>query len=445
MAENLSSGEQSLTRRHALAERFDLIRSLGEGASGGVFLVRDLRHGGREVALKILEDPEAFDEHTLMRFKEELETLRTIRHPNLIEAYDLIDLGDTVAYTMECVDGHDLARFVRQRTLTFEDIDRICMQVLSALEELHSRNILHRDIKLENILWRRDGNVKLSDLGLMKKLDAQGLTRAGLLLGTAQYMPPEYIKRGKYDARGDLYALGIMIYELLVGKRRFADMPGNKVIEHLIKTKFALPELALTDIPMKYRNILRRALDPDPQQRYQSASEMRAAIAGRGAGPGPGEGGVVLSSHLTLGEFDQNRPLVAAWAKSAAYRSRGTLRRYCIGVTAFSFLSVLAFFHVTHVTAAVELLPGLYQGSISGFKGPLRSLQIRAGEHGLVVEDGLPECRGREVLVKERALRCTGASYQFEISGARPDGFSGSLTNLQNHTVHEFDLRLTRK
>lgn len=259
-----------------LANRFRVLRSIGEGGASEVFLVEDTRNQGKKVALKILRDEDVFDEHTRRRFWDEMTTCKALSHPNLIESYDFLELSGRFAFTMEYVEGRDLLSILGKRPLRNEDLDMIFEQVLSALAELHANGIVHRDIKLENILLRNDGQVKLSDLGLMKRLGTQGYTKPGLLLGTAQYMPPEYIKASIYDGRGDLYALGVVLLELLTGKRRLSDKPGNQILDHLMRTGFQVPDYVLEGLPKKYVTILRRALQVQPEKRYQNAQEMLA-------------------------------------------------------------------------------------------------------------------------------------------------------------------------
>ncbi len=289
-----------ISTRPALANRFRVLDTLGEGAGSSVYLVSDLEEKGKQVALKVLVNDEAFDEHTLERFRDEMRVCRELSHPNIIQAYDFIDLGDTIAFSMEYVKGCDLgSMFYEKKEFTSKEIDWIFSQLLSALEELHKQKIVHRDLKLENILIREDGVVKLSDLGLMKDLNTRGMTRAGVLLGTAQYMPPEYIRSSKYDGRGDLYSVGIMLLEILTGKRRLADKPGMEAIEHLIKTKFEIPQLALTGLSKKYVSIIRQATQPDPKKRYQSAEEMKADFA-KSDDDFSDFGGASVDSHLSV-------------------------------------------------------------------------------------------------------------------------------------------------
>jgi serine/threonine protein kinase len=258
-----------------LSDRFEVISALGDGAAGFVYRVRDRERGNKEVALKVLANDLAFDEATLERFMAELKICQHLRHTNVVEAYDLIQLGDTVAYTMEFIDGGSLQSIFVKRKIGYDAIDRIFEQVLDGVQALHERNLVHRDIKLENVLVGTNGVVKLTDLGLMKQLGKKGLTKPGILLGTPQYMPPEYVRESRYDERGDIYTLGLMLYELLTGKRWLSHLSGQEVITHLLKTKFQISRESLVGIPRKYLRVLTRALDARPDYRYQSAMEMK--------------------------------------------------------------------------------------------------------------------------------------------------------------------------
>ena len=268
-----------ILERPQLAARFEIIRILGDGAAGVVYQAKDKKNGGQEVALKVLANENAFDEHTIERFREELRVCHEIRHPNIVEAYELVHLDNSLAFSMEYVQGSDLAGIFRKRKFTPNQIDLMFDQLLSALEELHSHGVLHRDIKLENILLREDGVVKLSDLGLMKQYQKE-LTATGVILGTAHYLPPEYVREGKYDARSEIYVLGTMLFELVTGKRWLKNLNGAKAIEHLIRTNFAFPLESLMEVEKKHRRILERAVCYKASDRFQSVAEMRKAFAG---------------------------------------------------------------------------------------------------------------------------------------------------------------------
>lgn len=263
----------------ALVDRFTILGVLGEGAAAAVYRVQDRERAGQVMALKVLTNKSAFDENTIKRFNSEWKVCQKLDHPNIVRAYDFFEFGNTVAFTMEYVDGVDLFRLVNSHRPSFQQIDMIFEKILIGLEELHRNKILHRDLKLENVLVGKNKEVKLADLGLMKSKGAGDLTRAGVLLGTVQYMPPEYIKSNRYDHRGDLYAVGLMLFEVLTRERRMAEVPSAQIIEQLIRTKFALPMEKLIDAPAKYHRILDCVLAYRPERRYQSALEMRQAFS----------------------------------------------------------------------------------------------------------------------------------------------------------------------
>ena len=296
----LKQARTTVAARPALANRFKIISLIGQGSAGAVYAVEDLERGGERVALKILRDQNAFDSHTMQRFIEELQVCQRIKHPNLVEAYELLELADTVAFSMELVEGKNLVTLIGAKPLSTKQLAAIFIQTLHGLEALHRRDLVHRDIKPDNILLRSDGTVKVADLGLVK---FQGVgagetrTQAGILLGTPQYMPPEYIRKGVFDQRGDLYSLGIVLYELLTGERRFWGWSGQKILAELLRTDFYIPstgasqdsktaklpgwegdlELALPrSLPGGVLSgILQRATSVDPGSRYQNAAEMR--------------------------------------------------------------------------------------------------------------------------------------------------------------------------
>lgn len=267
-----------IARTRLIVERFEILRTLGSGGAGVVYQVRDRMLGNRELALKVLANTSAFDSQTMKRFIREMEILKVLRHPNLIEAYDFIEVANLVAFTMEYIEGQDLGKLLHSKKLTHSLIDHIFASILSALAELHEHGIAHRDIKLENVLVANDGTAKLSDLGIVKQLEKPGSTMKGVLLGTTQYLPPEYVQYSHYDARGDIYAVGLMLYECLSGNRWLQHKPGQQAVEVLSDCKFEFPKLALSGLPRKYVNVLERALAVDPSQRYNKAQQMREAI-----------------------------------------------------------------------------------------------------------------------------------------------------------------------
>lgn len=267
----------STTQRISLETRFRVIKKLGEGAGSKVLKAVDL-HNSKVVALKVLDDPSAFDEHTLERFKKEFEVCSVLNHPNIVRAFEAFKIDGGLAFSMEFVDGHDLGICLGAREFNLAEIDRIMEQLLSALVELHSHNIIHRDVKLENILISEKGVVKLTDLGLLKTREFDNATDTGILLGTSQYMPPEYIQNGDYDERGDLYSAGLVLYELLRRERFLPGLEGVKALQYLVDTNFEMPDFRSMRLPFKYVYTLERTVTSNPNKRFASANEMLEAF-----------------------------------------------------------------------------------------------------------------------------------------------------------------------
>lgn len=265
-------------RLNKIEDRFDIVKILGKGTAGTVYHVIDRARNNKECALKVLSDKFALDEATLQRFHDELKICSRLNHANIVQAFELVEFTDRVGYTMELIRGCDLGALLHGGKLSFSEIDSLMYQLLDAISALHEIKIMHRDIKLENIILREDGVLKLSDLGLIKKMEAKRVTQPGVLLGTPQYMPPEYIKSAWFDERSDIYACGMVLYELLSGKRRLGDKQGISAIQYLISINFTVPRLKLPADYSRYNEILDIALALSPSSRFQSAREMQGVF-----------------------------------------------------------------------------------------------------------------------------------------------------------------------
>lgn len=301
-----SSAAKNILARPELADRFEILEVLGFGSEAFVYLARDRARDGQAVALKLLVNDKVFAEETVRRFIDQGSVSAEISHPNIVAAYDVIHLEDTLAITMEFVDGIDLAERLKRGSLSFAEIEHIFVQICSALEALHAHGIFHRDLKLENLFLRTDGVVKLGDFGLMLRNEAEP-TRSSSLLGTPPYMPPEYVEGGAYDARGDLWAAGLVLYELATGRRRLSGKHGSAALDYLVRTDYRIPALTLTGLPRKFVRIIERALEINPSKRFQTAQEMRAAILDDSGGEPTGEV-VKVAPRLDLNEYVKTYP-----------------------------------------------------------------------------------------------------------------------------------------
>ncbi len=257
-----------------LAQRYRIDGQLGAGGMGIVYKAYDTRLL-RDVALKVIAAHLLEQADAKERFVREAQALAGLTHPNIITVYDLVEDTESghICIVMELLEGHSLRSLMPQESRpNFYDL---AIQMCKALEAAHSKGILHRDIKPENIFVCSDGIIKLMDFGLARILS---YSATGSIMGTAGYMSPEQIQGRYQDARSDLYALGLVFYEYLVGEPPLkADNPASLMMLHLTQDPIS-PHERSSDIPETLSFIVMRLLKKDPVQRYPSAKAVRSAI-----------------------------------------------------------------------------------------------------------------------------------------------------------------------
>ena len=269
---------------------YEVIGTLGAGGMGEVYRARDSRLG-REVALKVLPDPFVSDADRLARFVREAQLLASLNHPNIAQIHGLEESGDSRALVMELVEGMTLADRIRSGPLPLDEAVRLARQIADALEAAHERGIVHRDLKPANIKVREDGSAKVLDFGLAKALDpalvspavsqsptlSVHATQAGVILGTAAYMSPEQARGKSADARADIWAFGVVLFEMLAGRRPFDGDEISDTLASVIKSEpqwQALPP----NLPVSIRRLLRRCLQKDRRQRLQHIGDARLEL-----------------------------------------------------------------------------------------------------------------------------------------------------------------------
>ncbi|MFC1698611.1 protein kinase [Candidatus Omnitrophota bacterium] len=207
-----------------------------------------------------------------LQFKQEFRTMVKLKHPNTVHVYDFGVLEDSNPYiTMEIVLGRELRDILKERRLTIPEVYRIFMQTAQVLNFIHSRLLVHRDIKPDNIRITPEGNVKMMDFGLMEQM---GNSSTGEITGTPLYLPPEVTKGGVIDARSDLYSLGIMAYELATGKLPFSGKTILEIIKKHIEQPPAPPCKIRKDIPAELEKIILKLIAKEPDNRYQTTMEL---------------------------------------------------------------------------------------------------------------------------------------------------------------------------
>ncbi len=263
--------------------RYRVVRKLGGGGMADVYLCEDLTLG-RRVALKVLLQRYLNDANFIERFRREAKAAAGLNQANLVSIYDWGELQGTYFIVMEYVEGETLKDYIRrQGRLSGAETVRITLQLLAALEYAHRADIVHRDIKPQNVMLDRDGNVKVMDFGIARAGDS-GMTEAGSILGTAQYLAPEQAKGEPVDARSDLYSVGVVLYEMLTGAVPFkGDTAVTVALKH-VNEMATEPAQLIPGLPYALNQIVLKAMAKDPAQRYQTADQfardLRAAQVG---------------------------------------------------------------------------------------------------------------------------------------------------------------------
>ena len=275
---------------------YEVLAPIGQGGMGEVYRAKDTKLG-RDVALKILPEAFAHDPDRLARFGREAQVLASLNHPNIGGIYGLEDSADTKALVLELVEGPTLADRIAQGALPVEEALQVAQQIGDALEAAHNAGIVHRDLKPANIKLTPGGAVKVLDFGLAKAIDAApafatgsshslsptittpAMTQAGFILGTAAYMSPEQAKGKAVDKRADVWAFGVVLFEMLTGHRPFA---GEEVSDVLASVLAREPQMAAIPdtVPAIVRQVLKACLQKDPKKRIHDMADVRLALSG---------------------------------------------------------------------------------------------------------------------------------------------------------------------
>ncbi len=243
----LETTVKDFTRGTLFAERYEIIEELGIGGMGAVYRVYDTKVH-EEVALKLIKPEIASDKKTIERFSNELKIARKIRHKNVCGMYDLDEKNGTYYIAMEYVPGEDLKSFIRRAApISIGKSITIAKQVGEGLVEAHRLGVIHRDLKPSNIMIDREGNARIMDFGIARSLKSKGITGAGLMVGTPDYMSPEQAEAKNVDHRSDIYSLGVMLYEMVTGQVPFV---GDTALSVTMKHKLEEPSdpRALNDL-----------------------------------------------------------------------------------------------------------------------------------------------------------------------------------------------------
>jgi len=278
VTETLQTPIKELTTGSTFAGRYQIIEELGKGGMGRVYRAVDKKLN-EEVAIKIIKPEIALDKSTLARFQNELKVARKISHRNVGRMYELMEDQGLHFITMEYVPGEDLRSFLhRSKRLTVGTAVAIAKDVCEGLAEAHRLGVIHRDLKPSNIIIDKEGNARIMDFGIARSLRTKRITGEGVIIGTPEYMSPEQVEGKEADQRSDIYALGVILYEMLTGRVPFeGDTPLAIAVKH--KTEVPRdPKLVNAQIPDDLSRVVLKCLEKDKEKRYQSADALHLEL-----------------------------------------------------------------------------------------------------------------------------------------------------------------------
>src|SRR6185369_10157732 len=266
---------------------YEVIAPLGAGGMGEVYRAKDMRLG-RSVAIKVLPSQVAASAERLARFEREARTVAGLNHPNIVTLHSVEDEDGVRFLTMELVEGQPLDRLVAPAGLPVARILDLSIPIASALIAAHERGVVHRDLKPSNVMVTPDGWVKVLDFGLAKtalgandpRHDAttvaatEPISLEGHVLGTVPYMAPEQIRGEAVDGRSDLFAFGIMLYELATGRRPFTGSTSPDISSSILRDAAAPAVQLRFDLPRDLNRLIARCLEKDPRDRIQTARDV---------------------------------------------------------------------------------------------------------------------------------------------------------------------------
>ena len=263
-----------ITKGQKINDRYEIIRSIGEGGMANVYLGYDTILD-RNVAIKVLRGDLSTDEKFVRRFQREALSASSLAHPNIVEMYDVGEDNGIYYIVMEYVEGKTLKQLLKKRgNLTLSEAIDIMLQLTDGMAHAHDSYIIHRDLKPQNIMIKDDGQIKITDFGIAMALNATQLTQTNSVMGSVHYLPPEQASGKGSTIKSDIYSMGIIFYELLTGTLPFR---GDNAVEIALKhMREPLPNVRdfNPSIPQSIENIIRHATAKNPKNRYDSAREM---------------------------------------------------------------------------------------------------------------------------------------------------------------------------
>lgn len=262
------------------AGRYRVVRQIGRGGMADVYLARDLILDGEEVAVKVLRTNYQTDQIAVQRFQREARAMAELDHPNIVRISDIGEEDGQQYLAMEYVDGLDLKRYIKENApLSNQEAVRIMGQILLAMRMAHTRGIVHRDLKPQNVLLTQDGTAKVTDFGIAVAFAETSLTQTNSMLGSVHYLSPEQARGSKATVQSDIYAMGIILFEMLTGRIPYdGDSAVTIALQHFQQPLPSVKE-ANSQVPQALENIVLKATAKKLADRYKTVAEMYADLA----------------------------------------------------------------------------------------------------------------------------------------------------------------------
>ncbi len=259
--------------------RYDIIEELGQGGMSVVYLARDSALS-RQVAVKLLHEHLAKKPENRKRFRREAEAIARLRHPNILDVYDVSEASDERSFiVMEYIPGCNLRQFIDQNGPPPPEIAALIgVQICNALAHAHKHGVIHRDLKPENVMVSRDGEVKLMDFGIAHVIDAETMTKTGSLMGSPAHMAPELIDGKKVDERADIFALGTVLYWMSTGRLPFSGDNTPQVLRNVMECRYEEPELVQPKMSHDLARIICKSLHKEPDDRFSSVEAVKREL-----------------------------------------------------------------------------------------------------------------------------------------------------------------------
>ncbi|HEL1584711.1 TPA: Stk1 family PASTA domain-containing Ser/Thr kinase [Streptococcus suis] len=379
------------------ADRYRIVRQIGRGGMADVYLARDLILDGEEVAVKVLRTNYQTDQIAVQRFQREARAMAELDHPNIVRISDIGEEDGQQYLAMEYVDGLDLKRYIKEHApLSNADAVRIMGQILLAMRLAHTRGIVHRDLKPQNVLLTRDGVAKVTDFGIAVAFAETSLTQTNSMLGSVHYLSPEQARGSKATVQSDIYAMGIILFEMLTGRLPYdGDSAVTIALQHF-QTPLPSVREENPQVPQSLENIVLKATAKKLTERYKTVAEMYADLASALSMDRRNERRIQLEGNkvdtktlpkLSQATVEMKQPLVSSQQKTPSPSPQVPIKpkkkklrmRYKVLIATFLLL-IAAFVALIYNTPATVKVPDVAGQTLEAATQQIESAGLVVGE-----------------------------------------------------------------